>query len=109
MLVAKNSERPFGHKDRTYKGRFVFDGSGIRDQDKDIALFQELSPSPATAQASKSADARGLFQAAPQQAVAKQARAQSELGWGRCLCAASKRSLAQGVVFPRLQGSCVLA
>eukprot|EP00959_Pyramimonas_sp_CCMP1952_P047216 985410-Pyramimonas_sp.AAC.1 len=48
-----NSELPLGHKDRTYKGRVVLDGSSVRDQNKDVALFQELSSGPATMQASK--------------------------------------------------------
>eukprot|EP00959_Pyramimonas_sp_CCMP1952_P146600 3068597-Pyramimonas_sp.AAC.1 len=46
IFVEKNSELPLGHKDRTYKGRVVFDGSSVRDQNNDVALFQELSSSP---------------------------------------------------------------
>ena len=56
ILVEKNSELPLGHKDRKFKGRVVFDGSSVKDQNKDVALFQELSSSPATMQASKAAD-----------------------------------------------------
>eukprot|EP00959_Pyramimonas_sp_CCMP1952_P090271 1889641-Pyramimonas_sp.AAC.1 len=60
--VEKNSELPLGHKDRKYTGRVVFDGSSVRDQKNDVALFQELSSSPATMQASKAADTYGLFE-----------------------------------------------
>eukprot|EP00959_Pyramimonas_sp_CCMP1952_P320421 6705497-Pyramimonas_sp.AAC.1 len=40
ILVEKKPELPIGHKDRKYKGRFVFDGSDVRDQSRDAALFQ---------------------------------------------------------------------
>eukprot|EP00959_Pyramimonas_sp_CCMP1952_P430589 9018241-Pyramimonas_sp.AAC.1 len=59
ILVEKNSELSLGHRDRKYKGRVVFDGSSVRDQNKDMALFQELSSSPATMQAGEAADAFG--------------------------------------------------
>eukprot|EP00959_Pyramimonas_sp_CCMP1952_P311907 6527842-Pyramimonas_sp.AAC.1 len=62
MLVEKNSELPLGHKNRKYKGQVVFDGSSVRDQNEDVALFQELSSSPTTMQASKAADTYGLFE-----------------------------------------------
>eukprot|EP00959_Pyramimonas_sp_CCMP1952_P184526 3858599-Pyramimonas_sp.AAC.1 len=62
MLVEENSELPLGHKDRKYKGRVVFDGSSVRAQNKDVALFQELPSCPATTQASKAADTYGLFE-----------------------------------------------
>ena len=48
ILVEKNAELPEGHKDRKFKGRVVFDGSDVVDQDKNVALFQELSSCPAT-------------------------------------------------------------
>ena len=59
----------------------VFDGSDVVDQDKNIALFQELSSCPATMQASKAADTYGLFPGnATEQADARQAYTQSKLG-----------------------------
>ena len=61
ILVEKNAELPVGHKDRKFKGRVVFDGSDVVDQDRNVALFQELSSCPATMQASKAADTYGLF------------------------------------------------
>eukprot|EP00959_Pyramimonas_sp_CCMP1952_P296716 6207383-Pyramimonas_sp.AAC.1 len=77
----QNSELPLRHKDRNYKGGVVFDGSDVRDQDKGVALFQELSSSPATMQASKAADAHGLFEGHdPQQFDAEPACAHSRFG-----------------------------
>eukprot|EP00959_Pyramimonas_sp_CCMP1952_P431504 9037070-Pyramimonas_sp.AAC.1 len=74
ILAEESSEVPDGHKDRKYKGRVVFDGSDVRDQNRDVALFQELSSSPATIQASEAADTHGLFEGHDiQQADAKQA------------------------------------
>ena len=46
--MEKNAELPEGHRGRKFKGRVVFDGSDVVDQDKNVALFQELSSSPAT-------------------------------------------------------------
>eukprot|EP00959_Pyramimonas_sp_CCMP1952_P091026 1905887-Pyramimonas_sp.AAC.1 len=57
ILVEENAELPDGRKDRKFKGRVVFDGSDVIDQDKNAALFQEPSSCPATTQASKAADA----------------------------------------------------
>ena len=51
ILVEKNSELAEGDPQRKFKGRVVFDGSFVRDQDKNVALFQELSCCPATMQA----------------------------------------------------------
>eukprot|EP00959_Pyramimonas_sp_CCMP1952_P094025 1966827-Pyramimonas_sp.AAC.1 len=48
LLVEKNAELREDHKDRKFKGRGVFDGSDVVDQDKNVALFQELSSCPAT-------------------------------------------------------------
>jgi hypothetical protein len=58
----------------------VFDGSDVRDQDKNIALFQELSSSPATMEAGKAADAYGMLPGHTiQQADAVQAYTQATL------------------------------
>eukprot|EP00959_Pyramimonas_sp_CCMP1952_P003909 82384-Pyramimonas_sp.AAC.1 len=81
ILVEKNAEVPEGHKGRKFKGRVVFDGSDVINQDRNAALFQELSSCPATMQASKAADAYGLFEGHDiQQADARQAFTQSKLG-----------------------------
>eukprot|EP00959_Pyramimonas_sp_CCMP1952_P192457 4023987-Pyramimonas_sp.AAC.1 len=63
-----------------FKGRVVFDGSDVIDQDKNATLFQELAVS-ATAQASEAADASGLPPRHDlQQADARHTHAQ--LAWG---------------------------
>eukprot|EP00959_Pyramimonas_sp_CCMP1952_P336140 7038560-Pyramimonas_sp.AAC.1 len=81
MLVEENAELPEDHKDRKFNGMVVFGGSDVVDQDKNVALFQEQSSCPATVQASKAADAHGLFEDHDiQQADVRQARAQSKLG-----------------------------
>eukprot|EP00959_Pyramimonas_sp_CCMP1952_P351755 7370008-Pyramimonas_sp.AAC.1 len=81
ILVEKNSELPLAHTGCKYKGRVVFDGSSVRDPNKDVALFQELSSSPATMQAGKAADTHGLFEGhSIEQADARQAYTQSKLG-----------------------------
>ena len=81
ILVEKNSELPEGSPERKFKGGVVFDGSDVRDQEQQVALFQELSSSPATMQASKAADAYGSMTGnSIQQADAIQAYAQSKLG-----------------------------
>eukprot|EP00959_Pyramimonas_sp_CCMP1952_P190839 3990909-Pyramimonas_sp.AAC.1 len=61
ILVEKNAELPEGHRNRKVKGRIVFGGSDVIDQDQNAALFQVLSSCPASMQASMAADARGLF------------------------------------------------
>eukprot|EP00959_Pyramimonas_sp_CCMP1952_P074400 1554445-Pyramimonas_sp.AAC.1 len=81
ILVEKSAELPEGHKDRKIKGRVVSDGSDVIDQDKNAALFQELSSCPATRQASKAADTYGLFEGRDiQQADARQTYTQPKLG-----------------------------
>ena len=49
------------HPERKFKGRVVFAGNRVVDQNWEAALFSELSSSPATMEAAKSADAVGLF------------------------------------------------
>ena len=42
------------------KGRFVYQGSDVRDQIGNAAVFEQLGSNPATMEASKAADAYGL-------------------------------------------------
>jgi len=75
-----NAELPEGHPSRKFKGRVVFQGNQFRDQDWCDAVFQDLSSSPATMEASKTLDAYGLFAGHEiQQADAEQAYTQSKL------------------------------
>ena len=46
---------------RKYKGRVVFLGDQVKDQNDNVAFFQELSSSPATIAASRMGDMYGLF------------------------------------------------
>ena len=59
--VEKGSELPVGHPGRKFKCRVVFQGSNVRDEHNQWALFQDLSSCPATMQAAKAADVIGLF------------------------------------------------
>ena len=59
ICVEKGSELPGGHKLRKFKGRTVFQGNNVRDENADVALFSELGSSPATMEAGKSIDAYG--------------------------------------------------
>ena len=43
------------------KARLVVRGDEIRDENYEMAIFQELASCPATMQASKAADVYGLF------------------------------------------------
>ena len=77
----KGSELPLGHPSRKFKGRVCFMGDQVRDENFNIAIFQELSSSPATMQAGKIADAYGLVRGnSCEQSDAEQAYIQSKLG-----------------------------
>ncbi len=60
----KCSEMPKGHKDRKYKGRYVYDGrEGVtRDETGEVAVFQNRGSTPATIESSKIVDAYGLIE-----------------------------------------------
>ena len=55
----KGSELPPDDPRRKFKGRTVFQGNNVRDQDSDHALFAELGSSPASMEAAKLLDAFG--------------------------------------------------
>ena len=77
----KGSELPAGSPGRKFKGRYVFRGNEVRDEYSQIAIFDELSSSPATLEASKAVDAYGCFPGNDsEQCDAEQAYVQSELG-----------------------------
>ena len=57
----KGSELPPGSPGRKWKGRFVFQGNYVRDEYSNHAIFDELSSSPATLEASKAVDAYGIM------------------------------------------------
>jgi hypothetical protein len=81
ICVEKNSELAPDNPARKFKGRVVFQGNQVKDENWDVALFQELGSAPATLEAGKACDAVGLADGHDvQQADAKQAYSQSRLG-----------------------------
>ena len=52
----KGSELPAGHPGRKFKGRVVFMGNQVRDEENNMAIFNELSSAPATMESAKAAD-----------------------------------------------------
>ena len=78
VCVEKNSELEPAH--RKFKGRYVLQGNFVTDEYREAAVFQALSSSPATLEASKIIDAIGLMPGnGIQQADAEQAYAQAEM------------------------------
>ena len=74
----KGSELPKGHPQRKYKGRSVFQGNQVRDENADHAIFAELGSSPARMEAGKIIDVFGSQPGyAKQQADARQAYTQA--------------------------------
>ena len=78
ICVEKNAELAEDNPAGKYKGRVVFKANQVKDENWEVAMFQELSSSPATMEASKVADCYGI---APghvvEQADAEQAYTQS--------------------------------
>jgi len=59
ICVEKNAELEPDDPNRKFKGRVVFQGNRVIDQNYDAAIFQDLGSSPATMEASKLADFYG--------------------------------------------------
>ena len=55
-MVEKGAEYEKGDPRRYYKFRVVFQGNQVKDQNWDIALFNEMQSQPATLEASRIAD-----------------------------------------------------
>ena len=78
---AKGSELQEGDPAKKWKVRFVFRGSDVEDEYNQTAIFNGLSSSPATLEASKAVDAYGLIDGhTSSQCDAEQAYVQSRLG-----------------------------
>ena len=56
ICVEKNHHLPAGSPGRKFKGRAVYQGNNVRDQDGNWAIFQDLASCPSTMAASKVAD-----------------------------------------------------
>ena len=81
ICVEKGSELPAGDPARKFKGRCVFQGNRVTDQDYRHALFSDLGSAPATMQAAKVCDFIGLLPGnITMQCDAEQAYTQSDLG-----------------------------
>ncbi|MCP4191077.1 MAG: hypothetical protein GY768_10670, partial [Planctomycetaceae bacterium] len=59
ICVEKNCELPVGHPSRKFKGRVVFQGNRVKNQDYQAAIFQDLGSAPATMDAARAADCYG--------------------------------------------------
>ena len=76
----RGSELPKGHPDQKCKGRSVFQGNKVSDENDDHAIFAELGSSPASMEAAKIIDVFGSQPGYPkQQADARQAYTQALL------------------------------
>jgi hypothetical protein len=85
ICVEKNSELPDSHPNRKFKGRYVFQGNRVVDQNWEQAMFQDMSSSPATLEAARVADCVGCFEGNDvQMADAVQAYIQAELSGDPC-------------------------
>eukprot|EP00975_Prorocentrum_lima_P039722 8346088-Prorocentrum_lima.AAC.1 len=56
ILVEENSEIEPDNPLRKYKGRVVFQGNNVRDENWGVGMFREFSSSPPTMAACKAAD-----------------------------------------------------
>ena len=59
ICVEKGSELPLGDPARKYKGRVVFQGNQAKDENWEVAMFQDHSSCPATMEAGKACDLFG--------------------------------------------------
>ena len=81
ICVEKGSELPLGDPARKFKGRVVFQGNQVKDENWEVAMFQDLSSCPATMEAGKACDLVGSLDGHDiQQSDAEQAYTQSKLG-----------------------------
>jgi hypothetical protein len=81
IVVEKNTQLKKGDPARKFKGNLVFQGNDTRDEWSHLALFDDVSSSPAAMEAGKAVDAFGLLPGhAVEQADAQQAYIQSDLG-----------------------------
>ncbi len=61
IVVEKGSEYPEGDPRRCWKYRVVFRGNDVKDQDWNVALFQEMASTPTTLEASRYSDFYSLM------------------------------------------------
>ena len=61
LVVEKNPDLPVGDPRRKLKGRAVFQGDNVVNQNWEAAMFQDLGNAPATLEASRIGDCYGCF------------------------------------------------
>ena len=61
ICVEKGSELPSGNPQRKFKGRVVFRGNQVRDEDHHMATFQDMGSAPASMASGKFSDLLGLL------------------------------------------------
>ena len=61
FCVEKGSELPKGNPQRKFKGRVVFRGNQVRDEDHYMATFQDMGSAPASMASGKFCDFLGLL------------------------------------------------
>ena len=61
FVVEKNPDLPKGDPRRKFKGRAVFQGNNVVNQNWEAAMFQDLGNALATMEASRIADCYGCF------------------------------------------------
>ena len=61
LMVVKGQELPEGHALRKYKGRVVFRGNDVRDEDNEHAIFNDGGYTASLMSASKACDATALL------------------------------------------------
>ena len=99
ICVEKNPELPKSDPTRKYKGRVLFGGDNVVDQNWEAAMFQELSSCPATMGAAKAADCYGLLPGhTVEQADADMAYTQANLGGTKCWVALPREQWPQAWV-----------
>ena len=82
ICVEESAELPAGHPNRKYKGRVVFLGNRVTNQDFEGATFAELGNAPANLESGRFADAYGCSRGnTSQYADAIQAYLQAKMIW----------------------------
>ena len=61
ICVERGSELPAGSPGRKFKGRVVFQGNSVRDEENYNALFSDLGSSPANVSSDRFLDCYGLL------------------------------------------------
>ena len=60
FVVEKNNDLPAGDARRKFKGRVVFQGNNVKNQNWDNVMFADLGSSPASMEAGRIVDAFGM-------------------------------------------------